>query len=89
MLRAVQMMEIPLLKNWVYSVVMGGLTDALVDPGKVDIKFQKTGPTNAPEPTRIKSLGWSADILVMLYYFNNHCIDNSRSCSGRCSGYNA
>ena len=51
------MMEIPLLKNWVYSVVMGGLTDALVDPGKVDIKFERTGPTNAPEPSKIKNLG--------------------------------
>ena len=58
MLRAVQMMDIPLLKSWIHSLVMDGLTQALVDPGKVDIRVEPTGPTNyAPAKTGTKAKG--------------------------------
>ena len=56
-LKAVQMMELPLLKSWVHSLVMGGLTQALVDPGKMDISFERTGPTNVPDTGKAKKLG--------------------------------
>ena len=58
-LRAVQIMEIPLLKNWIHSVVLGGLTEALVDPGKMDVSFERTGPTNMPDTGKAKTLGTS------------------------------
>ena len=63
-LRAVQIMEIPLLKNWIHSVVLGGLTEALVDPGKMDVSFERTGPTNMPDTGKAKTLGTSAAAAV-------------------------
>ncbi len=57
MLRAVQMMEIPILKSWLHTLVMDGLTQALVDPGKVDIKVESVGPTNQPARARAKNNG--------------------------------
>jgi len=36
-LKAVQLMEVPLLKLWIHHVVMDGIVNALVDPGKLDI----------------------------------------------------
>ncbi|KAK2187825.1 hypothetical protein NP493_153g05005 [Ridgeia piscesae] len=51
-LKAIHMMEIPLLKSWIHSVVMDGLTQALVDPGKVDIRTNSTGPTKAPAKSK-------------------------------------
>ena len=56
-LKAVQMMEIPLLKSWIHSVVMDGLTQALVDPGKIDIRTNSTGPTKAPAKSKVKARG--------------------------------
>ncbi|XP_041353742.1 tricalbin-3-like isoform X2 [Gigantopelta aegis] len=44
LLRAIQMMEVPLLKSWIHTNFMDGLTKALVDPSSVDINFAKTGP---------------------------------------------
>ncbi|XP_063216806.1 extended synaptotagmin-2-like [Bacillus rossius redtenbacheri] len=38
-LKAVQMMEVPLLKTWIHSLVMDALTTVLVDPGKVDVNL--------------------------------------------------
>ena len=57
MLKAVQMMEIPVLKSWLHTLVMDGLTQALVDPGKIDIKVEATGPTNQPAKSRSKTRG--------------------------------
>ncbi len=50
-------MEIPLLKSWIHSLVMDGLTQALVDPGKIDIAVETSGPTYAPAKSRSKSKG--------------------------------
>ena len=36
-LKAVQLMEVPLLKLWIHHAVMDGIVNALVDPGKLDI----------------------------------------------------
>ncbi|CAM1331331.1 Uncharacterised protein g10548 [Pycnogonum litorale] len=36
-LKSVQMMEVPILKTWIHSLVMAALTTALVDPGTLDI----------------------------------------------------
>ncbi|XP_055957357.1 uncharacterized protein LOC126821662 isoform X2 [Patella vulgata] len=44
MLRAIQLMEVPLLKSWIYNNVMEGLTKAMVDPASVDLHFAKAGP---------------------------------------------
>ncbi|XP_046355848.2 uncharacterized protein PYUK71.03c-like isoform X2 [Haliotis rufescens] len=44
LLRAIQMMEVPLLKSWIHTNVMESLTKALVDPASVDIHFAKIGP---------------------------------------------
>ncbi|KAJ9589915.1 hypothetical protein L9F63_016976, partial [Diploptera punctata] len=38
-LKAVQMMEVPLLKTWIHSLVMDALITYLVDPGKLDINL--------------------------------------------------
>ncbi|CAL1533878.1 unnamed protein product [Lymnaea stagnalis] len=43
-LKALSLMEIPLLKSWIHNHVMEGLTQALVDPASVDINFNKVGP---------------------------------------------
>lgn len=51
------MMEIPVLKSWIHSLVMDGLTQALVDPGKVDIRLESGGPTYAPSTSRTKAQG--------------------------------
>lgn len=51
------MMEIPLLKSWIHSLVMDGLTEALVDPGKIDIRTESAGPTYAPARNKAKSKG--------------------------------
>ena len=57
MLGAVQMMEIPILKSWLHTLVMDGLTQALVDPGKVDMRVDATGPTHEPARARSKANG--------------------------------
>ena len=51
------MMEIPVLKSWLHTLVMDGLTQALVDPGKIDIKVEATGPTHEPAKARSKTRG--------------------------------
>uniref|UniRef100_A0A646QE25 Tricalbin-1 n=1 Tax=Hemiscolopendra marginata TaxID=943146 RepID=A0A646QE25_9MYRI len=38
-LKTVQMMEVPILKTWVHSLVTDALTTALVDPGKFDLNL--------------------------------------------------
>ncbi|BFZ08015.1 hypothetical protein BsWGS_11054 [Bradybaena similaris] len=45
MLKALSLMEIPLLKSWIHNNVMEGLTKAMVDPASVDIQIEKVGPT--------------------------------------------
>ena len=64
MLKAVQMMEIPLLKSWIHSLVMDGLTEALVDPGKIDISTGSSGPTYAPARNKAKAKGEQRGLLV-------------------------
>ncbi|ESP01610.1 hypothetical protein LOTGIDRAFT_238227 [Lottia gigantea] len=53
MLRAIQLMEVPLLKSWIHTNVTEGLTKAMVDPASVDLHFAKTGPVqiNRSSPT--------------------------------------
>ena len=50
-------MEIPILKSWIHSLVMDGMTHALVDPGKFDIKLESSGPSYAPSRIPKKSKG--------------------------------
>ncbi|ELT88133.1 hypothetical protein CAPTEDRAFT_221179 [Capitella teleta] len=52
MLKAVQMMEIPVLKSWIHHLVLDGLTTALVDPGKWEIRMESVGPTKIPARPR-------------------------------------
>ena len=78
MLRAVQMMEIPVLKSWIHSLVMDGLTQALVDPGKIDIRMQTTGPNYAPAKSRSRAKGkeiftCSSDYCWFKYSTSVHC----------------
>ncbi|CAG2068333.1 unnamed protein product [Timema podura] len=51
-LKAVQMMEIPLLKTWIHSLVMDALVLALVDPGQLDLNL-----TLAERPPRKQESG--------------------------------
>ena len=71
-LSLVQVMEIPLLKAWLQRVVEDGFTHALVDPGRVDFKFETYGPTNIPDTVKSKSKGdfVQANLLQKLCYFN-------------------
>ncbi|XP_053395877.1 uncharacterized protein LOC123544970 isoform X2 [Mercenaria mercenaria] len=48
-LKALQLMEVPLLKSWIHINVMEGITKALVDPGKIDIHIATVGPVNAQQ----------------------------------------
>jgi hypothetical protein len=57
MLKAVQMMEIPLLKTWIHSFVMDSLTQAMVDPGRIEIPLDFAGPTDIPATDRYKQRG--------------------------------
>ena len=51
-LKAVQLMEVPLLKLWVHHVAMDGIINALVDPGKLDICSRHgIGPHSAVKRT--------------------------------------
>lgn len=46
-LKAVQLMEVPLLKSWIHHAAMEGIVNALVDPGKLDICGRhSTGPSS-------------------------------------------
>ncbi|XP_052272099.1 extended synaptotagmin-1-like isoform X2 [Dreissena polymorpha] len=46
-LKALQLMEVPLIKSWIHLNVMEGITNALVDPSKIDILFTKVGPVSS------------------------------------------
>ncbi|KAL4237453.1 hypothetical protein ACF0H5_002170 [Mactra antiquata] len=50
-LKALQLMEIPMIKSWIHINVMEGITKALVDPGKIDIPFATAGPVNSQQFT--------------------------------------
>jgi len=41
-------MDMPGLKSWIHWLVMDALTEAMVDPGKVNIRFDRLGPSNIP-----------------------------------------
>ncbi|XP_069942855.1 uncharacterized protein [Cherax quadricarinatus] len=41
-LKAVQMMEVPVLKTWLHSLVMDALSTAWVDPGQLEISIHST-----------------------------------------------
>ncbi|XP_069673106.1 uncharacterized protein [Periplaneta americana] len=51
-LKAVQMMEVPILKTWIHSLVMDALVTALVDPGKLDVNL-----TSHDRPTPGQEMG--------------------------------
>ena len=47
-LRAVQMMEVPLVKTWIHAVVSDALANWLVDPGHLELDLraqERPGPT--------------------------------------------
>ncbi|XP_076463535.1 extended synaptotagmin-1-like isoform X2 [Babylonia areolata] len=44
MMKTLQMMEVPLLKSWIHTNVMEGLTKAMVNPASVDLTLAKAGP---------------------------------------------
>lgn len=45
--QSVQMMDVPILKTWLHSLVMEALASALVDPSSLDINLSSAG---APRP---------------------------------------
>jgi len=56
-LKAVQLMEVPLLKSWIHRVVMDGVVNALVDPGKLNICDRcRTGPSSVVGPKKSNGL---------------------------------
>ena len=60
------MMEIPVLKSWLHSLVMDGLTSALVDPGKVDIDLAQTSTSYAPAKRKSESDGNYGNIVLLM-----------------------
>ena len=56
-LRAFQLMQIPMLKSWLNSVVTNGLAEALVDPGKIDFFIDQTGPSAVPDRAKTLAKG--------------------------------
>ncbi|KAK3591562.1 hypothetical protein CHS0354_041607 [Potamilus streckersoni] len=50
MLKALQIMEIPLVKSWIYINVLEGLTKALVDPGRIEVPIATVGAILADRP---------------------------------------
>ncbi|KAL3874920.1 hypothetical protein ACJMK2_037872, partial [Sinanodonta woodiana] len=50
MLKALQIMEVPLVKSWIYINVMDGLTKALVDPGRIEVPIATVGAILADRP---------------------------------------
>lgn len=46
------MMEVPVLKTWIHSLVMDALVTALVDPGKLDVNL-----TSHDRPTPGQEIG--------------------------------
>lgn len=55
-LRVIPVSEIPFLKTWIYHLVMNGLSEALVDPGKLDFTTTSTGPTKVLSKSQPKIL---------------------------------
>ena len=52
------MMEVPVLKTWIHSLVMDALTHALVDPAKLEFQVASHGPgTLLPAKNKSKKLG--------------------------------
>ncbi|KAK2158561.1 hypothetical protein LSH36_167g03038 [Paralvinella palmiformis] len=47
-LKMLPVMDMPGLKSWIHWLVMDALTEAMVDPGKVNIRFDRLGPSNIP-----------------------------------------
>ena len=41
------MMEVPILKTWIHSVIMDALETSLVDPGKLHLDLSATNRTDA------------------------------------------
>lgn len=56
-LRMIPLTEIPFLKTWIYHLVMNGLSEALVDPSKLDFTTTSTGPTKVLSQPQPKALG--------------------------------
>ncbi|KAK7451362.1 hypothetical protein BaRGS_00039834, partial [Batillaria attramentaria] len=52
MMKALQMMEVPLLKTWIHTNVMEGLTKAMVNPTSVDLTLSKAGPVEITRKQR-------------------------------------
>jgi len=65
MLKALNVMEIPLLKSWVHQLVSDALTKAFVDPGKLEINMESTGPTKIPSSSQPKPLAQGVLTLSM------------------------
>ena len=61
-------MEIPLLKSWIYNAITNELVAALVDPGKIDINFESTGPTGICSDAQPKKYGIHILHIIFEYY---------------------
>ena len=56
-LKTMDIMEVPLLKSFLHQLLLDALCDALVDPGKLEINMESTGPTKIPSKVQPKALG--------------------------------
>jgi len=75
-LKAVQLMEIPLLKSWIHHAVMEGIVNAVVDPGKLDICGRRcTGLSSVVVPKKSNGVSFCHAV-------TNVCLSVS-SCSKR------
>ncbi|XP_070578494.1 uncharacterized protein [Ptychodera flava] len=61
-LKSVQLMEIPILKGWIHSLIVETLTTELVDPGKLDIKIV---PEAGFEPEKAKQKSTANGVLTI------------------------
>ncbi|XP_052057685.1 uncharacterized protein LOC127698326 isoform X3 [Mytilus californianus] len=64
-LKAVNLTELPLLKNWIYDQVMDGLAKAMVDPGQINIPISRVGAVQLKKPGGIKAQKLAQGVLTI------------------------
>ncbi|XP_063430371.1 uncharacterized protein LOC134712590 isoform X2 [Mytilus trossulus] len=64
-LKAVNLTELPLLKNWIYDQVMDGLAKAMVDPGQINIPIARVGAVQLKKPGENKAQKLAQGVLTI------------------------
>ncbi|XP_025104942.1 tricalbin-3-like isoform X2 [Pomacea canaliculata] len=56
LMKTLQMMEVPLLKSWIYTNIMETLSKAMVDPASLDVTLSKAGPIEISHQQKKKKM---------------------------------